>query len=66
MLVRRCHLISRLTGGHLQILGSDGRNDINNNPEIAKYMVNSKIKEARLEDATLIHQIKVINTFFVT
>ena len=54
----------------MQILGSVGRNDNDNNPGIWKYMLNSKrsvtIKEARLEDGTLIHQIKVMNTFLVT
>ena len=36
------NLMSRLTGGRLQILGSVGRNDNNNNPGIGKYMLNSK------------------------
>ena len=63
------NLTSRLTGGRLQIWGSVGRNNNNDNPEIGKYMLNSKrsvtIKEDCLEDGTLIHQIKVINTFLL-
>ena len=43
--------MSRLTGGRLQILGSVGRNNNNDNPGIGKYMPNSKLsvilKEAR-------------------
>ena len=45
------NLMSRLTGGRLQILGLVGRNNDNDNPGIGKYMPNSKLsvilKEAR-------------------
>ena len=46
------NLISRLTGGGLQILESVGRNNNNNNPGIGRYMLDSKhsvtMKEARI------------------
>ena len=43
------NLMSRLTGGRLQILGSVSRNDNNDNPGIGKYRVSHK-NDSTLDD----------------